>query len=337
MNEETKNETFVIAEMACSHEGEPSLAETIIRGAGDAGANAVQFQIWKLSEMMVPNHPSYELLEKIEMTQDEWSTLITFQRLNFPEMEVIACVNDIPSIEFCEAKGVDAYKLHSSDLSNPQIINAVAETGKRIDLSVGASTEREIDRALAIIRSHENEGEIWLMYGYQSFPTPTDGIHLRFLKTLKDKYGLKVGYQDHSDADLRSAFELPAASMGLEIDILEKHITHDRSLKGIDHQSALNPLEFKEFVKMVRMIDNAKGVPGFRPFSEKEEDYRVYSKKSIVASMSLKAGTILKKEHFLFRRTEKLGVPPDQMDTLIGKELEADVGKNERIPNNSLT
>ena len=68
--------------------------------------------------------------------------------------------------------GVDAYKIHSSDLSNPYLVKYVAETGKRIDLSVGGSSIDEIQTALEWIRS-TSDSEIWLMYGYQNFPTRT--------------------------------------------------------------------------------------------------------------------------------------------------------------------
>ena len=48
---------YVIAEMACSHDGDPALARRIVDGAGAAGANAIQFQIWQLEDMMVGHHP----------------------------------------------------------------------------------------------------------------------------------------------------------------------------------------------------------------------------------------------------------------------------------------
>ena len=61
--------------------------------------------------------------------------------------------------------------------------------------------------------------------------------------------------------------------------IIEKHITHDRSLKGVDHESALNPDEFAKFVKMVKTIDSAKGTNKPHSFSESEISYRGISKK----------------------------------------------------------
>jgi len=313
-----KKETYIIAEMACSHEGDPALARKIIDGAGQAGADAIQFQIWKLSEMMVPHHPDFPKVAEIELSYPEWTDLTTYVRNHYPHMEITACVYERTTVDFCEELNIDAYKLHSADLSNPFLVEYVACTGKRIDLSVGASTLDEIATAIEWIRS-ASDSEIWLMYGYQNFPTPTDAIHMRYMANLRDLFQLPVGYQDHSDAETEAAFWLPAAALGLEVDVLEKHITHDRSYKGIDHEAALNPDEFAQFVAMIHTVDRALGSGVPRPFSEEEMKYRKYSKKSLVASRDLPVGTQITTSDLLFMRADKLGLPPDQAQRLIGR------------------
>ncbi len=321
---------YIIAEMACSHDGNPQLAETIIDGAGTAGADGIQFQVWQARDIMVPHHPAFEQLNKLEMTRAQWSGLASYVRSNYPLMEIVACVYDRKSVDFCQEIDVDAFKLHSADLSNPHMIRHVAQTGKRIDLSVGASTLDEIQQAIEWIRE-TSDTEIWLMYGYQSFPTPTDAIHLDFMMKLRELFERPVGYQDHSDANSDAAFWLPAAAVGMGVDILEKHITHDRSKKGADHEAALNPEEFQRFVSMVREIEAAKGLSIPRPFSEKELDYRKYSKKSIVAARDLAKGTRVRHEDLLFMRAEDLGLPPDQAHRILDKTLKRDVSAFYRI------
>lgn len=311
--------TYIIAEMACSHEGDPQLARKIIDGAGQAGADAIQFQIFIADERIVPQHPDFEKVSNVEISQQEWSSLSAYARDHYPSMQIIACVYERRSVEFCEQIGVNAYKIHSSDLSNPYLIKYVAETGKRIDLSVGGSTIDEIQTALEWIRSTSNS-ETWLMYGYQNFPTPTDEIHLNYMMKLKQLFELPICYQDHSDADTESAFWLPAAALGMGADILEKHITHDRSFKGVDHEAALNPDEFARFVQMVRTIEGAKGCSIPRPFSEEELKYRKYAKKSIVTGRNLSKGHKLTEDDLKFMFAAEMGLPPDQADCLIGRE-----------------
>lgn len=322
--------TYVIAEMACSHEGDPELARKIIDGAGMAGADAVQFQIWSLRDMVVPQHPDYGKLQKIELSRSAWRDLAAYARGRYPELHIIACVYERSSIDFAEDIRVDAYKIHSSDLSNPYLLKYAAQTGRRIDLSVGASTLDEIQNAIQVLKDMKN-GNLWLMYGYQNFPTPFSKINLRVMLKLKELFELPVGYQDHSDAEREEAFWVPAAAIGLGADVVEKHITHDRSRKGIDHESALNPDEFSNFVRMVRIINEAQGSSVPVPFSAEEARYRTVSKKSIVSSRQLRSGTVIGEEDVLFMRAAATGLPPDRADRLVGRTLKHDIGPYELI------
>ncbi|MFC2081655.1 N-acetylneuraminate synthase family protein [Candidatus Bipolaricaulota bacterium] len=312
--------SYIIAEMACSHDGDCRLAKKIIDAAGTAGANAIQFQIWILADMVVAHHPSYQALEKLELAPSAWKDLARYTRDRYPDLDIIACVSEQSSIELAEELGADAYKTHAGDLSNHTLLKHVAQTGKRIDLCVGASTQEEISGALEAIRGVADV-EIWLMYGYQTFPTPVDAIHMRYMKTLQEKYGLPIGYQDHSDADSEAAFYLPAVAAGLGIGIQEKHVTHDRSAKGADYQSALNPAELKRLVEMLCEIQLALGSDAQREFSQEEEKYRKYSKKSLVAARELAAGQRLGKGDLLAMRADKIGLPPDKFALLQGGTL----------------
>ncbi|MCP3930790.1 MAG: hypothetical protein GY705_17015 [Bacteroidetes bacterium] len=311
--------TYLIAEMACSHDGNSELAIEIINGAGQAGADAIQFQIWKLADVLVPDHPDYESAKKLEFSHEQWEKIADYSRRYYSNMQIIACVYERGSVDFALKMGADAFKLHSADLSNPDLVKYVAQTGKRIDLSVGASSLDEILNAIQWIKEISNS-EIWLMYGYQNFPTPTDNIHLDYMMTLKSLFKLPVGYQDHTDGDHDASFWLPAAAVGMGVNILEKHITHDRSLKGADHQSALNPDEFKRFADMIREVEIAKGDATARQFTSEELEYRKYSKKSIVAARELLAGDIIKKDDLLFMRASTLGIPPDKASVFINKK-----------------
>lgn len=144
---------------------------------------------------------------------------------------------------------------------------------------------------------------------------------------LKDLFELPIGYQDHSDADTEAAFWLPAAAVGMGVNILEKHITHDRSLRGTDHEAALNPDEFSRFVQMVRTIEGAMEGSIPRAFSEDEIKYRRYAKKSLVASRDLAIGEVISEDALRFMRADDLGLPPDQAWRVIGKSTRRPIAK----------
>lgn len=318
------NSTFIVSEMACSHEGDVQLAKKIIDAAAVAKSDAVQLQIWSLAYMMTPQRKEYELLQRIEFSKAEWTDLVKYTRKAYSEMQVYVCVYEHSTIEFIDSLGIDGYKLNSSDLSNPLVLEKVAKTGKPINLSIGASSISEIQSAVEKIKSISNS-KITLMYGHQSFPTKPENVHMSYMENLANLFELPIGYQDHCDADDASAFWLPAASMGMGVAVLEKHITHNRSMKGIDHESALNPDEFVKFVEMVRCIDSAKGISTPRLFTEEEVKYREFQKKSIVASKDLNKGCIIATSDLTFMRAETLGVAPNKIDAIVGKKMLKDI------------
>jgi len=312
--------SLIIAEMACSHEGNIDLAKKIIDKAAEAKADAIQLQIWSLDNMMSPQRKEYELLKNIQFTKEQWIEIVSYSRKTYSDLKIYVCVYEHSTIDFIESLKIDGYKLNSSDLSNPLVLDKVALKNKPINLSVGASTILEIENAIKRIKDISNSN-ITLMYGHQSFPTKPENVHMSFMNKLAEHFKLPIGYQDHCDADNDSGFWLPAATLGMNISILEKHITHDRSKKGLDHESALNPLEFIKFVEMVRCIESAKGMPSVRPFTKEEVRYREFQKKSIVVTRDIKKGTILNLNDISFMRAEKLGLAPDKIDQILGKTL----------------
>jgi len=289
-----------------------------------AGADAIQFQIWHAEDMVVPSHPALALLRKIELSPDQWRSLAAYSGERFPEMDIIACVYDEQAVELGTEIRASAFKIHAADLANPRILRMVGATGKRVDLSVGAATLDEIQSAIGVLQE-AGCSDIWLMYGFQRFPTPPDAIDLRYMVRLGEFFGLPIGYQDHADAETEAAFWLPAAAVGAGARIIEKHITHDRSKKGVDHEAALNPDEFERFVEMIRLLDSAVGTGLPRPLTEEEVEYRRYARKSLVAARDLSAGAMLEASDLVAMRALELGISPDRLDELTGRRLRRDL------------
>lgn len=324
-------QTYVIAEMACSHDGDVLHAKAIIDGAGSAGANAIQFQIWQAKNMMAPTHKDFPLLQKIELSYAQWEDLYLYSKQRFPKMDVIACVYDTESIGFCDELEVDAYKIHNADLTNPLLVKQVARSQRRIDLSVGGALPNEIEACLGWIRSI-NKSEIWMMYGLQNFPTSPSEISIGHLLALSKQYDCPVGYQDHSDPEDLAAYWLPAVAVSQGVRVIEKHMTHDRSKKGVDHQAALNPDEFDRFVKMIRGVEIAtRSTSTERALSQAEEQYRQYARKSILFARDLPSGHTLTENDFLFLRADTMGVSPHLAEGYLGKQLTKTVNQYEHL------
>lgn len=313
---------YIISETACAHDGSVERLKALIDASHLAGCNAVQLQVWNHKDIVTPDHPASEDLKRIELSEDEWRECFQYANTTYPNLEVIACVGDLRALEFSNHLGASAFKIHTADLGNYGLLDEVARTGKRIDLSIGASTFSEIQGAIDKIKER---CQIWLMHGYQLFPTPTAGLNLRYMATLRQAFGLTVGYQDHSPPDDLSASTIPIAAIGSGINVIEKHITDSRVRKGTDHEAALEPEEMRKFVSLCREAALALGDGLHRSFTAEEIRYRKYSKKSIVLSRAVSAGEILSRADLTIMRTPELGSPADSLEEFVGKRMSIDL------------
>lgn len=300
---------FIIAEAANSHEGSLDVAKRLVRATADAGADAVKFQKFVVEELLVSTHPDFNLFKSLQLKDEEWRELFDYgHELG---MIVFADVFDIPSAELMASLHVPAYKIHSTDLSNPDLLKYVAAKEKPIFLGVGATYLEEIEKALALLHK-----EVVLVHGFQAFPTRIEETNFEFLRTLRERFQCLVGFMDHIDGSEELANILPLVALGYGACVLEKHITLDRSEKGIDHESALNPNEFQKFVRLVRKVEGAIGT-GESLFSENEENYRLKTKKSIVARRDIRTGEVVTRDMLAFRRARR-GIPPTEASKVIG-------------------
>ncbi len=308
---------FIIAETASSHEGTPEIALQLLHAAARTGADAVKFQLLQGDALLTPDHPKYQSFQQIQMPDAAWKEI--FSEAHRLGVSIIAEVFDEASFFLASTLDPFAYKIHSTDLSNPRMLRIVAETGKRLLLSSGGATYEELDTAMSCLQKN-GCGEIILLHGFQSFPTKLEDSNLRQIEALHRRYGLVIGYADHVDADSAMAFTLPAMALAAGARVIEKHLTLDRSQQGRDYFSALNPDEFQRFVSFIKEGDVALGRQDDQ-LSPAEIDYRKLMKKSIVAAMPLDEGDILSEESLAFKRNPSVGLPPTKASALIGTRL----------------
>ena len=315
---------YIIAETACSHDGSLRRLKFLIKAANKSKANAIQFQVWQSQNISTPKHKNYKYLKSIELSKKQWRECFKYTKKNFPKLEIIACIYDVETLKFCKELGADAFKIHSSDLGNENLLRETAKIKKRIDLSVGGSKNKEIKSALEIIGK---KCPVWLMYGYQLFPTKPGLLKILKIKYLINKFKLEVGYQDHSPPNI-FGYTAPVLAIGKGITIIEKHITDDRSRKGTDSEAALEPKEFFEFVNQCKTAFSTLKKINFNNLTKEEILYRKYSKKKIFFSKDLKRGNILNISDFLIRQPIKeKGLTVDNLQKLIGKKINKNVKK----------
>ena len=291
------NRIFVIAEMANSHEGNLLKAKKIVNAASDAKADAVKFQKFKTDELLTKSHPQYDHFKTLEMSNSEWKELISYSKLK--KLKIFVDIFGLESAKFILKLPIDGLKIHSSDLTNPELLDFISNLSIPILVSTAGCYPNELDESLKIL--NKNPKEIGLLHGFQGFPTKIEDSNLNRLTTIKNRYNLPIGLMDHVDGDSEMALVLSQLGICLGARIIEKHITLDRSEKGVDYYSSLNPNEFKKLVSLIRLTEKSLGSKNFI-FTKNELEYRANQKKKTIVKKSLKKGTKLKKSQFEFKR-----------------------------------
>lgn len=333
--------TFIIAEMAYSHDGSIDKAKKIIKAAADANADAICLHITSMEDYMVPQYgsgkgrvsagketkPIYEYLNSINLNEDAWKTLFPYaKKLN---LLICAMCNDIPSVAIASKLEADACVISPASLAEEDFVKGVAGRGNPVFLRIGGALLVEVEQAISWIKEGGNE-DIMLIHGFQSYPTKLEEMHLNFIQTLKQMFLLPVGFADHTDGGSELALVVPLAALPFGANVIEKHLTHDRSQKGEDFESALDPNDFKRFVQNLREIEKAFGSPSVRPLSKEELNYRQVVRKRTVANRNIRKGEMITRKMIAFKRSDE-GVFPDECDRLIGRVATKDMKKNEPL------
>lgn len=318
--------TFVIAEVAASHEGDLKIAKKMIEAAAKCGADAVKFQVFRADELIVPSHPKYKSFKEIEFQPGEWLNLLEYAQKFSPIF--VADVFDLPSLELMDRPEVKGYKVHLTNIANPDMLSSIARTGKPVFLATGGATPEEIRTAISTLKSSGNSNVI-LMHGYQAYPTKLEEMNLRLMSKLKELFRLPVGFLDHVDGGTEMAIIVPIVAIAFGACVLEKHITLDRSLKGRDYFSSLDPPQFQLLINHMREVEKTLGEGDFS-LSQEELKYRREVMKNIVAAISIPRGTKVSPAMLAFKRSFP-GLSPAESLNLLGRTTKVDIEKDEVI------
>jgi N,N'-diacetyllegionaminate synthase len=324
-----KKQIFVLAEMAASYEGDPKIAEFIIEKSAEAKADGIEFQMRDLETYIIPSDVDYQETKDLCLSQDDWARLI--EKASSLGLDVWANVYDLASAKFSKDKKIKGFKFHSSVLENEDLIKEVIQAKKPLLLSIGGMEEEEIKKVLDLIYSIDKNAEIYLMYGLQNFPTNPEGVNLNFIGELSERFNIPWGYQDHSEPTSPASNYMPVLAIAKGASIIEKHITHDRSLKGIDYEAALNPDEFVKFVKDIKVVHNIlnKDPKDVSPDELKYKEYKTLMK--VVAVKDIKIGDEFSKDNIAVMRSRTGEIKGKNLRLLLGKKAKQNYQKLEAI------
>jgi len=253
---------FVIAEGSINHNGSVERAKQIIDAAVAAGADAVKFQKRDLAEVyqkkILDNPNSAEqkyqylipLLKEFELGDEVFIELEKYAK----NKGIVFLVNgwDAKSIEWIENNlEMPMHKVGSPDMTNDELLEQIAETGKPMIVSTGMSEQGEIEHMVQLLKG--KGVRLALMHANNTYPAPFDEVNLEYIDVLC-KYEVPIGYSGHERG---IAVAIAAVAKGATI--IERHLTVDRDLPGPDHKASLLPDEFAQMVASIKQVEQAMG------------------------------------------------------------------------------
>lgn len=332
-----ENKVFIIAEAGVNHNGSLDLAFKLVDAAVVAGADAVKFQTFRANSLVVQNAPKanyqlqttadtesqYEMLKKLELTEDDHKKIIKYCRSK--KIEFLSSAFDIEGINLLRELGLNIFKIPSGEAVNPPHLRRVAEVADEIIISTGMCTMDEVEQALKILMDQGfDKNKITVLHCNTEYPTLYEDVNLMAMISMRDKFGVRVGYSDHT-----SGIEVPIAAVAMGATVIEKHFTLDRNMDGPDHQASLEPHELQAMVGAIRNIEIALG-DGVKKMSSSEMKNIFIARKSIVAAVEIRKGEILTEKNITVKRPGN-GMSPMMWDEIIGKVTNRDYRKDELI------
>jgi len=315
---------FVIAEAGVNHNGDLDLGRKLVRAAADAGADAVKFQTFSADRLVTASAPkaAYQaartdpaetqqnMLRHLELGAVEHRELM--QECERRNILFLSSAFDEESADLLDDLGVVAYKVPSGEITNLPYLRHLAKKGRCLIVSTGMSDMDEVSAAVSAIRETAAV-PIVLLHCVSLYPAPAAGSNLRAMDAMRTAFGVPVGYSDHTEG---VAVALAAVALGA--DLIEKHLTLDRTLPGPDHAASLEPGEFRTLVTGIRDVEAARGDGVKRPLPEEAETAAV-ARKSLVAAVDIPAGTVIGREMLSVKRPGT-GLPPGRLDSVVGRK-----------------
>ena len=314
---------YIIAEAGVNHNGSLENAKKLVLAAKNAGVDAVKFQTFNTDNLVTKNavkadyqvnntgnnDSQYEMLKKLELSQQDYRELK--QLCDELDIEFMSTPFDIESIEQLEQLNVNRFKLPSGEITNYPYLVRLAKTHKPVIMSSGMATVEDIESTIRVLKGNGLE-DLSLLHCTTEYPAPFEEVNLKAMEYLKNKFGLKIGYSDHT-----KGIEVPIAAVAMGAEIIEKHFTLDKNMEGPDHKASLEPDELLMMVKAIRNVELAIGDGVKRP-SKSEVKNKAIARKSIVAQKRILKGEAFTENNLTTKRPGT-GISPMLWNEVIGQ------------------
>jgi len=341
----TNNEVYVIAEIGQNHNGDINIAKKLIdqlnaypydeiNGDRLNRVNAIKLTKRDLDEELSVDGmcqkydgkhsfgATYgEHRKNLELSYEEHAELGQYiKSLGFDFIETLCSVKTLALLDIAP---IDKIKVASRDLTNIPLMEAIARTKYPVILSTGMADQDDLETVLEIFK-HNNSHNVSILHCLSQYPAEYSRLNLNTIKYLQSKYPqYTIGYSDHS-----LGIHIPLAAVAMGAQIIEKHVTLDKNMKGTDHLGSSEPHEFKELMHNIRTYEHSLGTEAIY----KDNSTDVASRKlerSLASKVDIPAGTVITRD-MIHMISPGNGFKWKDVSTFIGRTT------NEHIPANTI-
>lgn len=341
-----KKYPYIVAEIGGNHNGDIELGKKMIDAAKECGADQVKFQFYRRSDLWTEDHLK-ELNDGVVTLENvkAWNTkelglnnifdqVDRFSVQQEAHIEFFRHAREIgidystssfsrEAVDFCIDQKVKNLKVASCDVTNLDLVEYVLSKDYPTQIALGMATMGEIEQLVNII-PQSCRHNVTLLHCVSLYPPKDEYINLKFLQTLRQAFGMEVGYSDHT-----FGFSIPLAAVAMGATVIEKHFTLDKNLPGWDHKVSANPEEMAIICSESKRIANAMGT-GIKILSEDEIAKSKKFRRSITTARPLIAGQQITYEDLAFKRPGT-GISPDRFREIIGRHVNHDIEANKTL------
>ncbi|WP_445454360.1 N-acetylneuraminate synthase family protein [Flavobacterium sp. 25HG05S-40] len=314
---------YLIAEIAQAHDGSLGILHSYIDAVSQTGVQAIKFQMHIAEAESSIHEPfrikfskedatRYDYWKRMEFTLEQWKEIK--KHCDEVGLDFICSPFSNLAVDWLEEIGVHTYKIGSGEVNNLLLLEKVIQTGKPIIISSGMSSFNELNETVAFLKSKNTHFSI--LQCTTAYPTKPEQFGLNVIQELKERYGVPVGFSDHS---AKVATGIAAVALGAEI--LEFHVVFHRALFGPDAIASLTIEETKQLVEAVNDIHLAQSNPINKNDTDTFKELKSIFEKSLALNKDLPKGHTITFADLESKKPSGFGISAKQFSTVIGKKL----------------